>query len=324
MIEKYGMTDFFKGKITALAGGVGASKLLMGLMRVIPQEQLTIVVNTGDDIEMFGLHISPDIDIILYTLAGKVNPKTGWGRKADTFHCLEQLERLGEPAWFHLGDRDLATHLFRTRRLREGRKLSEITEELRQHFGLRCRMIPMTDEPVPTKIVTGEGVLHFQEYLVKHKAQLTVREIRFEGAENARPAPGVQEAVRDAAAVVLCPSNPLISIGPILAVPGVRDELKSTPAPVVAVCPLVGGASLKGPTDRMLRDLGMEVSALQIAELYRDFLDVLVIDHADAALKTEIEKLGIKVVVAATVMRSLEEKKNLATVVVSLLKERAA
>ena len=313
-----------EGTITALGGGVGASKLLEGLVKVLPPERLTIVVNTGDDAVMFGLHISPDIDITLYTLAGMVNRQTGWGLGGDTFSCLEQLERMGEPSWFQLGDRDLATHLFRTRRIRAGRTLSEITEELRQRFGLGCRLLPMSDDPVPTKIVTDGGVLPFQEYLVKHRAEPRVKEVRFEGVERARPAPGVVDAIRESSAVVICPSNPLISIGPILAVKGVRVALQSTPARVIAVSPVVGGKSLKGPTDRMLRDLGMEVSALQVAKLYKDFLNVLVIDHADETIRSEIERIGVQVVVAQTIMHGAEEKVKLAQVVISILDEQAA
>ena len=318
------MARVAEGTITALGGGVGASKLLEGLVKVLPPERLTIVVNTGDDAVMFGLHISPDIDITLYTLAGLVNRQTGWGLAGDTFSCLEQLERMGEPSWFHLGDRDLATHLFRTRRLREGRTLSEVTEELRRRFRLGCRLLPMSDDSVPTQIVTDGGVLPFQEYLVKHRAEGRVKEIRFEGVERARPAPGVVEAIRESSALIICPSNPLISIGPILAVNGVREALGSTSARVIAVSPVVGGKSLKGPTDRMLRDLGMEVSALQVAKLYKDFLNVLVIDQSDEPLRAEIERLGVQVVVAQTVMRGAEEKVKLAQSVVSILKEQAA
>ena len=313
-----------KGGITALGGGVGAAKLLQGLAEVLPPERLTVVVNTGDDVVMFGLHVSPDIDITLYTLAGRVNPETGWGIKGDTFRCLEHLGRLGEPTWFHLGDQDLATHLFRTRLLREGHTLSEITEQLRQQFGLGCRILPMSDDPVPTRIETEQGEIHFQEYLVKHRAELAVKGIRFEGIERARPAPGVMEAIGESAAVLICPSNPLISIGPILAVPGVRRALQDTSARALAVSPVVRGASLKGPTDRMLRELGMEVSALQVARLYQDFLDVMVIDPADQALRPDIERLGIQVVVTNTVMRGWREKKELAQVLVSLLDEPAA
>ena len=313
-----------KGGITALGGGVGAAKLLQGLAQVLPPERLAVVVNTGDDVVMFGLHVSPDIDITLYTLAGRVNPETGWGIKGDTFTCLEYLGRLGEPTWFHLGDQDLATHLFRTRLLREGHTLSEITEQIRRQFGLNCRILPMSDDPIPTRIETEKGEIHFQEYLVRYHAGLLVKGIRFEGIERARPAPGVVEAIGESTAVIICPSNPLVSIGPILAVPGVRRALEDTSARVLAVSPVVGGASLKGPTDRMLLDLGMEVSALQVARLYQNFLDVLVIDTADQALRPDIEQLGIKVMVTRTVMRGAKEKKELARVLVSLLKEQAA
>jgi LPPG:FO 2-phospho-L-lactate transferase len=300
-------------KITALAGGVGASKLLDGLVRVMPPEDLTIVVNTGDDIELFGLYIAPDLDIVTYTLAGVVNPAMGWGLAGDTFHCLEGLlAYTGGERWFNLGDRDLATHLFRTARMRAGQTLSETADHIRRSLGVRSRILPMCDAHTPTTIITPDGDLHFQEYLVKHRAQPRVTGIRFEGIESAKPAPGVAEAILDADAVLLCPSNPLISTGPILAVPGLRDLLKQTAAPIAAVSPVVGGASLKGPTDRMLADLGLEVSATQVAKLFADFLDVFILDRQDAAAAPQIESLGLKVIVTNTVMSGPEEKAALA------------
>jgi LPPG:FO 2-phospho-L-lactate transferase len=300
-------------KITALAGGVGASKLLDGLVRVMPPEDLTIVVNTGDDIELFGLYIAPDLDIVTYTLAGVVNPAMGWGLAGDTFHCLEGLlAYTGGERWFNLGDRDLATHLFRTARMRAGQTLSETADHIRRSLGVRSRILPMCDAHTPTTIITPDGDLHFQEYLVKHRAQPRVTGIRFEGIESAKPAPGVAEAILDADAVLLCPSNPLISTGPILAVPGLRDLLKQTAAPIAAVSPVVGGASLKGPTDRMLADLGLEVSATQVAKLFADFLDVFILDRQDAAAAPRIESLGLNVIVTNTVMSGPEEKAALA------------
>ncbi len=243
--------------ITALAGGVGASKFLEGLSRVAPPEEISIIVNTGDDIEMFGLYIAPDLDIVTYTLAGAVNPETGWGLAGDTFNCLEQLLGYTQTErWFNLGDRDLAAHIFRAQQLRQGLPLSEIAERLRTALGVKSRVLPMTDTHTPTTIITAEGEMHFQEYLVKRRAQPKVTGIRFEYIESAKPAPGVAEAVLSSDAIIICPSNPLISIGPILAVPGMRDLLERAEAPVVAISPVVGGASLKGPTDRMLADLG--------------------------------------------------------------------
>lgn len=298
--------------ITTLAGGVGASKFLLGLSHVVAPEETAIIVNTGDDIELFGLYIAPDLDIVTYTLAGIVNAETGWGIVGDTFHCLDMRMKYGGERWFNLGDRDLATHIFRTEMLRQGRTLTEIADHIRRSLGVRSRVLPMTDTHTPTTILTDEGALHFQEYLVKRRAQPKVQGLRFENIDVARPAAGVAEAILDADAMIICPSNPLISIGPILAVPGVRDLLKETKAPVAAICPVVGGASLKGPTDRMLTDLGMEVSAVQVARMYSDFLDLFVIDERDAESQAEIERLGVKVAVTQTVMTGLPEKVALA------------
>lgn len=299
--------------ITALAGGVGASKFLDGLSRVAPPEEISIIVNTGDDIEMFGLYIAPDLDIVTYTLAGVVNPETGWGLAGDTFNCLEQLLGYTQTErWFNLGDRDLAAHIFRAQRLRQGRSLSEIAERVRTALGVKSRILPMTDTHTPTTIITDEGEMHFQEYLVKRRAQPKITGIRFENIESAKPAPGVAEAILRSDAVIICPSNPLISIGPILAVPGIRDLLKRAEAPVVAISPIVGGASLKGPTDRMLADLGMQVSAAQVARLYSEIADIFILDIQDEPAKPEIENLGLKVRVTDTVMSGLEEKIRLA------------
>ena len=299
--------------ITALAGGVGASKFLDGLSRVAPPEEISIIVNTGDDIEMFGLYIAPDLDIVTYTLAGAVNPETGWGLAGDTFNCLEQLLGYTQTErWFNLGDRDLAAHIFRAQQLRQGLPLSEIAERLRTALGVKSRILPMTDTHTPTTIITDEGEMHFQEYLVKRRTQPKVTGIRFEYIESAKPAPGIAEAVLRSDAIIICPSNPLISIGPILAVPGLRGLLERAEAPVVAISPVVGGASLKGPTDKMLADLGMEVSAAQVARLYSDFADIFILDVQDEAAKPEIESLGLKVCVTDTVMSGLEEKIRLA------------
>ena len=306
--------------ITALAGGVGASKFLDGLVQVTPAEEITIIVNTGDDIELFGLYIAPDLDIVTYTLAGIVNPATGWGVAGDTFDCLNHLKLYGAEHWFNLGDRDLATHIWRTLMLREGKTLSAVSEHIRQALGIASRILPMTDLHTPTTIVTSEGPLHFQEYLVKRRAEVPVQGIRFENIEAAIPAVGVIEAIRDSEVVIVCPSNPLISIGPILSVPGIRDALRQTGARVIAISPIVGGASLKGPTDRMLKDLKMEVSALQIARMYADFVDVYVIDHSDEELSTPIEETGVEVFVTNTVMSSPEVKIELAH---SILRECA-
>jgi LPPG:FO 2-phospho-L-lactate transferase len=307
--------------ITALAGGVGASKFLDGLSRIAAPEEISIIVNTGDDIEMFGLYIAPDLDIVTYTLAGVVNRETGWGYAGDSFHCLQQLLRYtGTDRWFNLGDRDLAVHIFRTAQMREGHTLSEVAERMRIALGVKSRILPMTDTHTPTTIIAGEREMHFQEYLIKHRAQPKVTGIRFENIESAKPAPGVAEAIMRSEAIIICPSNPLISIGPILAVPGVRDLLKETKAMVAAISPVVGGASLKGPTDRMLADLGMDVSAAQVARLYREFLDVYILDAQDESDREEIEGLGVKVCVTNTVMSGLEEKIALAKTTVEGLR----
>ncbi len=310
-------------KIIALAGGVGASKLLWGLERAAPDAEMIIVVNTGDDVELHGLSISPDLDIVTYTLAGAVNPATGWGIAGDTFALLEALGRLGEETWFNLGDRDLATHLYRTRRLHEGATLTEITESVRRAFGVKAQLLPMSDQPVRTMIETAGGTLNFQEYLVKNRTEPVVRGIRFAGAEGARPAPGVLEAIRDAAAIVIAPSNPLISIGPILAVEGIRAALRARRERVVAVSPIVGGRSLKGPSDRMLAQLGHEVSALGVARLYRDFAGTFVVDRQDEAQRQAVEALGVRVAVADTVMSSDQEKIRLAQCLLPLLEATA-
>ncbi len=309
--------------ITALAGGVGASKFLDGLSRVVPPEEISIIVNTGDDIEMFGLYVAPDLDIVTYTLAGVVNRETGWGLAADSFHCLDHLLLYtGTERWFNLGDRDLAVHIFRTGQMREGRSLTEIADRVRASLGVRSRILPMTDTHTPTTIITGQGEMHFQEYLVKHRARPKINGIRFENIESAGPAPGVAEAILQSEAIIICPSNPLISIGPILAVPGIRDLIMQAGAKVAAISPVVGGASLKGPTDRMLADLGMEVSASQVARLYSDIADVFILDSQDEAAQAEIEGLGLKVCVTNTVMSGLEEKTALAKTTLEALKDR--
>jgi LPPG:FO 2-phospho-L-lactate transferase len=311
-------------EIVALAGGVGASKLLLGMSRVMDSGELTIVVNTGDDIVMHGLHISPDLDIVTYTLAGEVNPETGWGFREDTFHTLEQLAQYGRADWFHLGDRDLATHIHRTAMLAEGKTLTEAAESIRRAFNVRARILPMCEQRVPTTIETGEGRMHFQEYLVQRRAQPEVRGIVFEGIENAVPAPGVLEAIRAARGIILCPSNPLISIGPILAVPGVRAALCARRDSVAAVCPIVGGKSLKGPSDRMLAQLGFDVSAAGVARMYQDCCGIFVMDLADAGQRDEIESLGMKAKVCATVMNGADEKEALAREVLQFFTPRAA
>jgi len=310
--------------IVALAGGVGASKILLGLYRVMDPRELTVIVNTGDDIVLHGLAISPDLDIVTYTLADLVNPDTGWGFRDETFRALEQLAVYGRPQWFHLGDRDLATHIHRTAMLRAGAHLSEVANSIREALGVRAQILPMSDQPVPTMIETNEGRLHFQQYLVQRRAEPTVQAISFDGIERARPAPGVLEALERARSIVICPSNPLISIGPILAVPGVREAIKKRRTHVVAICPIVGGKSLKGPSDRMLAQLGHDVSALGVARMYQDFCGTILIDPVDSARRPAIEALGLEVVVYPTVMRNVEDKELLARRIVQFTEQQQA
>ena len=310
--------------IVALAGGVGASKILLGLHRVMDPRELTVIVNTGDDIVLHGLAISPDLDIVTYTLAEVVNPDTGWGFRDETFRTLEQLAVYGRPQWFHLGDRDLATHIHRTAMLRAGARLSEVANSIREALGVRATILPMSDEPVPTMIETNEGRLHFQQYLVQRRAEPAVQAISFDGIERARPAPGVLEGLESARSVVICPSNPLISIGPILAVPGVREVMQKRRTHVVAVCPIVGGKSLKGPSDRMLAQLGHDVSALGVARMYQDICGTMMIDPVDSAQRPAIEALGVEVVVHPTVMRRVEDKELLARRILQFTEKQKA
>ena len=305
--------------LVALAGGIGAARFLEGLVKVTPPENVFIVGNTGDDTELHGLHISPDLDTVVYTLAGLANPAHGWGIRGDTFECLGSLGRLGAETWFQLGDRDLATHIFRTHRLRSGATLSAVTSEICEHFGVRSILRPMSNHGVRTIIRTPEGKLPFQTYFVQHRAQDKVLGVTFDGATHARPAPGLLKAIREASGIVYCPSNPIISIGPILAVPGVRSALERRRCPAVAISPIVGGRAIKGPAARMMAGMGMEASARGVAKIYRGLIDTLVLDRADAHLAPDIEQLGIKTQVTNTIMSSIGVKKALARVVMRAL-----
>jgi LPPG:FO 2-phospho-L-lactate transferase len=305
--------------ITVLAGGVGAARFLQGLLAVHRPSDITIISNVGDDAEFFGLHVSPDIDIVLYHLAGLSDEEQGFGLKGDTYNVLDAIARFGYDTWFRLGDKDLATCITRTDLLRRGRTLSEATAEIASALLVPARIMPVTDNRLRTKVRTDEGVLDFQDFFVRRRTEGHTREIIFDGAEQATPAPGVIEAIMQATAVILSPSNPLVSIGPILAVTGVREALRRTPARVVAVSPIVGGRTLKGPADRMLRDQGMEPDAATIARLHEDFLDVLVIDNVDAELKPRIEALGVDAVVTDTIMDSMDKKAALARTVLKAL-----
>jgi LPPG:FO 2-phospho-L-lactate transferase len=305
--------------IAALAGGVGAARFLEGLVAVVDPSEVVAIVNTGDDTVFHGLHVSPDLDIVMYTLAGLVEPGQGWGVRGDTYHALEMLATYGRETWFKLGDRDLATHIARTELLRGGLPLSAVTDRLCRALGLAVRLLPMTDDAVATQIRTPSGVLPFQEYFVHQRSEPDVLEVIYGGMAGARPGPGVLEAIGSARAVIFCPSNPLVSLGTILAIPGVRQALRSTGARRLAISPIVAGGTIKGPADRMMRGLGWEVSAFGVAEAFGDMLDVMVIDEADAALADRIRGLGLRVVVADTIMRDAAAKAALARVCLEAL-----
>ncbi len=294
--------------LAALAGGVGAARFLRGLVQVVPPDDITVIVNTGDDDWFHGLLVCPDLDTVTYTLAGVENPDTGWGLAGETFAANQALERYGRPTWFGLGDRDLATHLYRSDRVRAGASLSTIAAEIAAAWDVRSRLLPMSDDPVSTRIDvrTSEGSvseLHMQEWFVRERAEPPVAAVRFEGVERAAAAPGVFEALDQAETIVVCPSNPVISIGPILAVPGMRDALRRRRDRVVGVSPIIAGAPVKGPADRLMGPLGMEVSCVGVARAYRDFCSALVIDGGDAVRAPEVEALGVHAVVTDTLMR---------------------
>ena len=299
--------------IVALAGGVGGAKLADGLYRSLAPETLTIIVNTGDDFDLYGLRISPDADTVLYTLADLANPETGWGIAGDTFATLEMLRRYGEDTWFQLGDRDFATHMQRTRWLRAGQSPTQVAARLTGALGVRARLLPMCDAPVATRVRTPGGELAFQDYFVRRQHRDEVLGIRFDGIEAAQLSDAVRAALAEAQAIVFCPSNPIVSIGPILAVPGMRELVRMARAPRVAVSPIVAGQALRGPADRMLAGLGDEVSAFGVAQLYRDVLDGIVIDASDAALAGRISaELGLRVLATNTIMRSVDDRERLA------------
>jgi LPPG:FO 2-phospho-L-lactate transferase len=306
------------GKITVLAGGVGAARLLRGLAPLVTRGHLTIVVNTADDDVFYGLNVSPDIDTVLYTLAGLSDPVRGWGIDGDTFHALEALRRYEREAWFQLGDRDIATHLFRTARLRDGQTLSQITAQQARSLGVSARVLPMSDDPVRTVVETSGGKRSFQEYLVRDRTRETVRALTYTGARAARPAPGVRAALEQASLIVIAPSNPLVSIAPILAVPGIRQALRRADAPVVAVSPLIGGRPVKGPADRMMRALGVAPNPLGLADYYEDVLDALVIDNADRAFVAKLAARGVATTCLDTLMRSQVRSTAVAKAVLAL------
>jgi len=304
--------------IAVLCGGVGAARMLTGLQAVVDPGEIVGVVNTGDYTELHGLYISPDLDTITYTLAGVVNPATGWGLEGESFRAMQALERFGAVTWFRLGDADLATHLYRTGRLRQGATLSEVTQEISRAWGLGVRLLPMSDDPVRTRLRLADSQeVAFQEYFVKLRHSVVVESVRFEGAETARPAPGVLEALESAEIVVVAPSNPVVSIGPILAVAGVTKCLTARRDSVVAVSPIVAGAALKGPADRLLVELGGDASAPGVARFLSAFVGTLVIDQADEYVAAEVEAAGVNCVVAPTVMRTHEIAADLARTVLA-------
>jgi LPPG:FO 2-phospho-L-lactate transferase len=301
--------------ITALAGGVGAARFLTGLVNVVEEKDLTVVVNTGDDIDLYGLHISPDIDIVAYTLAGIVDEEKGWGIRDDTFNFLDSLKRFGFETWFNIGDKDLATHMFRTVSLSQGMLLSEVTSKICRALGLQLSILPMTDAKVETRITTKSGSMHFEEYFVKNGFADEILGVDFPGLSEVEPAEGVIDSIEKANLIIICPSNPIVSIGTILGIKGVRDILKKATGRKVAISPIIAGAPIKGPADKLLRCLGLEVSAFSVAKLYSDFLDTFIIDNADSGEKDRIESLGIEVKVANTIMKRLDDKLQLARVV---------
>jgi LPPG:FO 2-phospho-L-lactate transferase len=310
------------GRILALAGGVGGAKLALGLAGLLPSELLTIVVNTADDFEHLGLAISPDLDTVMYTLAGVANPETGWGRRGETWSVMDALGQLGGETWFRLGDKDLATHIERTRRLRGGEKLSAITRDLAQRLGVKPTMVPMSDDPVRTMVTTDSSELAFQDWFVRLRCEPVVVSLHFAGAKTARPHPALVD-MAGLRGLIVCPSNPFVSVAPIVALPGVRMVIEHARVPRVAVTPIVGGQAIKGPAAKMLAELGHDVSALGVARYYKGLLDGFVLDAEDAALAPGIEALGIRVRVADTMMRNDQDKQRLAATTLEFVDELA-
>jgi len=310
--------------LVALCGGVGAARMLSGLVRAVPPDRITAIVNVGDDMVLHGLHISPDLDTVAYTLAGMDNRETGWGVAGESWAVMDELGRLGGEDWFRLGDRDLATHLFRTGRLRGGEPLSSVTAELGRRRGIAVRLLPVTDDPLRTRVTLAEQSalgpagteVGFQDYFVRLRHDVSVSGVRFEGAAAARPSPGVMESLAQADTIVVCPSNPVVSIGPVLAVPGVREALTARRERVVAVSPIIAGAALKGPADRLMAELGTESSVVGVARLYAPWAGTLVVDTQDAHRAADVEREGVRCIVTPTVMSSPERATDLARVVV--------
>jgi LPPG:FO 2-phospho-L-lactate transferase len=310
--------------ITVLTGGTGGAKFVDGLRQVVPPEQLTLIVNTGDDLLWWGLYVSPDLDSITYVLAGMLSRERGWGVRGDTFFCLQHMGQLGQPIWFHAGDRDLAVHILRSKLMAEGKTLSEVTAEICDKLGVKARILPMSNSRVETRVGTPIGELSFEEYFVQRWYQDPVESVRFAGAADAEPAPGVLEAILSADVVLLAPSNPITSVGPILAVPGVRDALQKTKGRIAAVSPIVGGEAVAGPAGILMTSQGLPVSIAGVAEAYHDFLDVLVVDVRDAQAAEELRQTGVRVHIAKTIMQTSEDKANLASEVLSAVAGKTA
>ena len=310
--------------IVVLTGGTGGAKFVDGLRQIVPAKDLTIIVNTGDDLEWWGLNISPDLDSITYVLAGLLSKERGWGVKGDTFFCLQAMGELGEPIWFHAGDRDLAVHLLRSKLLKQGKTLTEVTADIASKMGVQARILPMCNARVETRVDTPIGELSFEEYFVQRWYQDPVNSVRFAGVKKAEPAPGVIDAIMSATVVLLAPSNPITSIGPILAVPGIVNALKETRAPVAAISPIIGNTAVSGPAGILMAAQGLPVSVAGVAQAYRDFLDILVIDNRDAKAVEELQKSRLRVHCANTIMASFEEKAELARQVLALLSAESA
>jgi LPPG:FO 2-phospho-L-lactate transferase len=310
--------------ITVLTGGTGGAKFVDGLQQVIAPEDLTLIVNTGDDLLWWGLYVSPDIDSITYVLSGMLSRERGWGVKGDTFFCMQHMGQLGQPIWFHAGDRDLAVHILRSKLLAEGKTLSEVTAEIADKLGVKARILPMSNSRVETRVLTPLGELSFEEYFVQRWYQDPVESVRFAGAADAEPAPGVIDAIVNADLVLLAPSNPITSIGPILAVPGVREALHKTKGRIAAVSPIVAGEAVAGPAGILMAAQGLPVSVAGVAQAYHDFLDMLIIDVRDAEAGDELRKSGLRVHVAKTVMRTSEDKADLATAVLTAVRGQSA
>jgi len=304
--------------ITVLTGGTGGAKFVDGLRQIVAPEELTVIVNTGDDLLWWGLYVSPDLDSITYMLAGKLSQERGWGVKGDTFYCLQAMGQLGQPIWFHTGDRDVATHIFRSKLLSDGKTLSEVTAEIAGRLGIKARILPMSNSRVETRVGTPVGELSFQEYFVERWYQDPVKSIRYAGASDAEPAPGVIDAIRGSEAVILAPSNPVSSIAPIMAVPGIREALRESRARIAAVSPIVAGAAVSGPAGILMQAQGFPVSIAGIAEFYHDFLDLLVVDSKDRRMAEELQKSGMKVHCTQTLMRTQEDRIALAKAVLQL------